>query len=235
MSTLSELIDADRWIDRLTQQRGHLPESVELAAVEDELRRRVAELKVRESARANAAAALEQSQQRSEPLRQRLATLRAAARSATGGSRDLVALEKEITHVASDVARYDDQELILMESLEPLEAAVRDLKHETQPLIATRATLTATIAELQASIDDEVAAKRQARDDISAQLPDGVRRAYDEALRRAGVSGGAYVDGNRCDGCRIALSPLDLDRWRQGSAAVSACPECGRVWVPCSS
>ena len=235
MSTLSDLIDADRWIDRLVQQRSHLPESAELAAIEDELRRRVADLKVREGARANGAAALAQSQEHSEPLRHRLATLRATASKVTGGSRDLVALEKEIAHVAADVARYDDQELALMEALEPLEEAVAELKRNTQPLIATRATLTATISELQASIDEEIAAKRSERDAVAAQLSDVVRRAYDEALRRAGVSGGAYVDGNRCDGCRIALSPLDLDRWRQGSSAVSACPECGRVLVPCSS
>ena len=235
MSTLSDLIDADRWIDRLVQQRGHLPESAQLGVVEDELRRRVADLKVRDGARSNAAAALEQSQQHSDPLRQRLATLRAAASSATGGARDLVALEKEISHIASDVARYDDQELVLMEALEPLEAAVAELKRDTQPLIAQRTALTATIAELQASIDEEIAAKRIERDAVAAQLSEVVRRAYDEALRRAGVSGGAYVDGNRCDGCRIALSPLDLDRWRQGSAAVSACPECGRVLVPCAS
>ena len=38
-------MEADRWVERVIAQRGHLPEMAELATIEDELRALVASLK----------------------------------------------------------------------------------------------------------------------------------------------------------------------------------------------
>ena len=56
---------------------------------------------------------------------------------------------------------------------------------------------------------------------------------YDAAFARVGTSGAAQVDAGRCDGCRIALSPLDVDRWKgQAEGSLMNCPECGRLLLP---
>jgi predicted nucleic acid-binding Zn-ribbon protein len=235
VKALTDLIDSDRWIDRLTSQRSHLPESAELLTTEDELRRRVGDLKDLESQRANLAEQLANSQALSDPLRTRLRSLEQSAQQATGATRDLVALEREIIHVRGEIDRCDERELELMEELEGPAHAIATLKAATAPLIARRRELLAVIDELQASIDEEIAAKRHERERQAHELPEPWRRAYEDALRRAGVSGGSYIDGQRCDGCRIALSPLDLDRWRLAGPQLTLCPECGRVLVPCSS
>jgi predicted nucleic acid-binding Zn-ribbon protein len=58
-------------------------------------------------------------------------------------------------------------------------------------------------------------------------------KRYNAALARVGTSGAANVIEGRCDGCRIALSPLDLDRWKsQAPDAFMDCPECGRLLLP---
>ncbi|MGH9019887.1 MAG: C4-type zinc ribbon domain-containing protein, partial [Acidimicrobiales bacterium] len=64
-------------------------------------------------------------------------------------------------------------------------------------------------------------------------VPPALRGRYDDALARVGGSGAAQVDAGRCDGCRIALSPLDLDRWRVApEGSFPPCPSCGRLLLP---
>jgi predicted nucleic acid-binding Zn-ribbon protein len=48
-----------------------------------------------------------------------------------------------------------------------------------------------------------------------------------------GTSGAALVVEGRCDGCRLALSPLDFDRFKaQAPETFMDCPECGRLLLP---
>ena len=116
---------------------------------------------------------------------------------------------------------------------EKTELATLEAELRAQPDVARRGELQARIAELEVSLDEELASLREGRRDCaSALLPELLAR-YDAALVRAGTSGAAEVDAGRCDGCRIALSPLDVDRWKaQPSGTFLPCPECGRLLLP---
>jgi hypothetical protein len=233
LETLRILNDTDRWIERVVAQREHLPELEELASVEAELR--------------SLLAALQEAQQSAEPVRRsylgaqetarRLSTravdLEVALASSTGSARDLSAVQRELEQVRERVGAAEDDELNFLLELEPLDETIGAIKARAQPGVARRAQLQADVTQLRATLDDEVAALRGSRAEMANSLEPGWRQRYDAALSRAGISGAAYVDAGRCDGCRIALSPLDLDRFRHLEAGVVMdCPECGRLLLP---
>ncbi len=230
VDALRALMEADRWIERVAAQRRHLPEAEELAGVEAELR--------------SLAGALRAAQDSSAPVRERLASTHAEstrlAERATDLERKLAnsgvaaptlaALQHELDHVRELQSSVEDHEIELLLEVEPLDESIRAIRSQASPLASRRSVLQAQVAALGASLDDELASLRAARELRAEAVPDALRARYDAALARAGVSGAAQVVGGRCDGCRLALAPLDLDRVKGLAAGeIGACPECGRL------
>jgi uncharacterized protein len=233
VEALRALTEADRWIDRVRTQRERLPELVELATVEDELRALVSALSEAREALAPVRAAYEDAQRESERLRRREAELSTTLAHSTASARELTALQTEVTHVRERLAEAEDRELELLLAVEPLDAAVRAVRERAQPAIERRESLRAAIGELQASLDDEVAALTRDRAGLADAVAPALLARYDDAFVRAGTSGAAHVVDGRCDGCRIRLSPLDVDRWKaQGPQILVECPSCGRLLLP---
>lgn len=230
LDALAALLDADRWIERVIAQREHLPELVELSTLEGELR--------------SLLTALQEAEAAAEPVRQAYAAAQATAgrhlarardlegslAASTGSARELSAMQTELEQVRARVSDAEDEELNQLITLEPLEGAIAAIKERAQPGVARRGELRAIVAQLRESLDEEIAALRVTRDDVAHALAEPWRQRYEAALARAGISGAARVDAGRCDGCRIALSPLDLDRFKHlEPGVVMDCPECGRL------
>jgi predicted nucleic acid-binding Zn-ribbon protein len=229
---LRTLMEADRWIDRVTSQRSHLPEIAELATLEDELRGLLRELQAAEAVLEPLGRDYEAAAEESARLRKRAGDLDGALATSTN-SRELTALQGELTQVRERLSTSEDRELELLVALEPLQGEVAAIRARAQPGVARRAALRASIDELQASLDEELVALRAARVESAAAVPLALLARYDAALARVGTSGAAQVVDGRCDGCRIALAPLDLDRWKAvAPGAFVDCPECGRLLLP---
>lgn len=233
IDALRALMDADRWIDRVVAQRDHLPELVELATVEEALRGLLTALKEAQLALDPVRRAYDDARSETSRLSQRAEHLDRALSASTGGVRELDAMNQELVHVRSLLADAEDNELNFLMTLEPLLATVATVKEQAQPHLSRRLELQATIAELQATLNDEVAALREQRTERAAAVAPAWLTRYDQALARCGGSGAALVDNGRCDGCRIALSPLDVDRFKHlADGEVMDCPECGRLLLP---
>ncbi len=107
------------------------------------------------------------------------------------------------------------------------------LRADAQPQVVRRGKLQEEIVSLEASLDDELVSLATNREERAAALSPELLTRYTAALAHAGTSGAAQIDGGKCDGCRIALSPLDLDRWKtRPEGTFMACPECGRLLLP---
>lgn len=227
------LMEADRWIDRVGSQRNHLPEMAELATLEEELRSLVKALHEAQAAQGPVRTAYEDARSESERLRQRANDLERTLSVSTANARELTAIQHELEHLRELLGRSDDRELDLLLEVEPLDETVAAIKARAQPGVGRRAELLAAIAQLQATLDEELVSLRQARHERAAALSPELLVRYDRALARAGTSGAAQVDTGRCDGCRIALAPLDHDRWKsQAAGTFMTCPECGRLLLP---
>jgi len=230
---LRALMEADRWIDRVNAQKTHLPEMTELAALEVELRVQLKALNDAQAALAPVRSAYEETQREGERLRARAESLDKTLSNSTANARELAALQTELQHVRELLERSDDQELDYLMAVEPLEEAVAAVKAAAQPAVARRSELQAAIVELHASLDDEMIALRAARVATAAALAPELLKRYEAAFVRVGTSGASQIVSGHCDGCRIALSPLDLDRWKgQPQGSFMNCPECGRLLLP---
>ncbi len=230
---LRALMEADRWIDRVTSQKTHLPESVELSALELELRALLTSLNEAQATLAPVRGAYEEAQRESERLRTRAEGLDKTLSNSTANARELAALQTELEHVRELLGRSDDLELEYLMAVEPLDEAVSAIKAAAQPAVARRSELLAAITELNSSLDDELVALRLQRRERAAAVPAPLLARYEAAMTRVGTSGAAQVVSGHCDGCRIALSPLDLDRWKaQPEGSFMTCPECGRLLLP---
>jgi hypothetical protein len=230
---LRALMEADRWIERVSSQRNHLPEMADLATVEEELRGLLKALNEAQAQLTPVRTAYDDAQRESGRLRTRAEGLDSTLSASTANARELAALQHELAHVRELLARSEDQELDYLIEVEPLEEVVHAIKERAQPQVARRAELQAIIAELQSGLDDELENLRSGRAARAADLSPELLARYDAAFSRAGTSGAAQVDNGRCDGCRIALSPLDVDRWKgQVAGSFMPCPECGRLLLP---
>ena len=223
-------MEADRWIDRVSAQRTHLPEIGELTSVEDELRGLVKALQGAQSAQAPVQTAYEDAMREAERLRRRAKDLETTLTASTANARELTALQRELEHVRELLERADDAELEFLLAVEPLDELVRSIKARAQPAAQRRVALQGEIASLQTTLLEELVSLRAARVERADALSPELLARYDVALARVGTSGAAQVDAGRCDGCRIALSPLDFDRWKgQAENSPMNCPECGRL------
>lgn len=234
LETLARLRDADRWLDRLKAQRDHLPELAELDEVEHQLRVLADRLRDVEADRRPTREAFQAAVDRAESLRQRRRDLEARLGTASGPGRDLAAMSAELDRLVQSLSEAEDSEVALLLELEPLEELTAEIKGTAQPLVARRAELQAAVRDLRASLDDELAHRREERQRLARELPAALFTRYESALTRAGVSGAAGLDGTRCDGCRVALSPADVDRFKAaGEGQFMDCPHCGRLLLSC--
>ncbi len=227
---LRDLMEADRWIDRVAAQREHLPEAAELAAVEARLRELALELGEASATLAPLRGALAEAQRASERLRERERELGRSLATSTANARELAALSGELAKVREALDEAEDRELSLMEAIEPLEGAEAEIRQRAHPDAARRAELREVVEGLSAGLADELADLRARRAGLVGALTPATRERYERALARAGVSGAAQLVEGRCDGCRLRLSPADLDRLRElGEGQVGTCPECARL------
>ncbi|HQU27045.1 MAG TPA: C4-type zinc ribbon domain-containing protein [Acidimicrobiales bacterium] len=229
---LRALMDADRWLERLAGQRATLLERVELARVEGDLRERLGALRTAEAALEPLARAYDEASAESSRLRERRDRL-ASRLEASRDARESAALAGELDQLRGALGMAEDRELEALVEVEPAAEAAATLRREAQPLAARRAELIAAVAALEASLDEEVAAQRLAREAAASKVEGALRARYEAALARAGGAGAAQVLEGRCDGCRLALSPLEFDRWRHAPAGeYPECPSCGRLLLP---
>jgi predicted nucleic acid-binding Zn-ribbon protein len=226
-------MEADRWIERVRAQKTHLPELAELTTLEAELRALLGELRATEAEIAPLASQRDVIAGESLRLSKRARDLDAALSSSTANARELSALQAELTHVRELLEASEDRELELLVELEPREARLEDIKHRAQPGVMRRAELQAMIKDLQLSLDEELAALATTREETADAVPAELCARYSAALARSGGSGAAQVIDGRCDGCRIALAPLDYDRFKAlPEDTFMDCPECGRLLLP---
>ncbi len=232
--TLEALLDADRWIDRVCAQRDHLPEAAELLELEDRLRTMANTLRTLEAIRVPLAHAFEDATAQADTLRRRRDALAVRLAAPSSNAKELTVLDTEMKHLSELLSGAEDSEVLALLEVEPVEAEVVELKASAAPLVERRSSLRVVIEELQGTLNEEIQALRESREEAAARVPENLRARYESARKRSGSTGAARVVDGRCDACRMALSPLDFDRWRATTMlTMSDCPECGRMLIPC--
>jgi predicted nucleic acid-binding Zn-ribbon protein len=144
--------------------------------------------------------------------------------------RELQAMQDEIAALKRRVGQLEDQELELMEQIEPLDGDLAKIAAERSGLDDRAGALRAAIAEGEVSIDAELATVRAERDAAARSIAPDLMAQYDQMRPKLGGIAIARLVGGHCQGCHLALSAVEVDRIRKLPPEEPAtCEECGRL------
>ena len=231
---LLELQEGDLSLDRLAYRRRELAERANVAqmvAAASELKARITEAQSKSDTLASQLQALEQ---RSESVGTRIATIEQRLRSGRAGSyRDEQTMGEESSSLGQQRRELEDQELEVMEALEPLD----------QELAGLRATAASTADELgvaneqlriaEAAIDEEAAVVRDARGKLADRVAPDLLVSYERLRAKLGGIGAAHIEGGACSGCHLQIPAGELHRLRHSAPdSVVYCDQCGRILIP---
>lgn len=166
-----------------------------------------------------------------EDVRNRITRDQARLDAGSGSPKDLTALQHEIGTLGERQNALEDAELEIMEALETATAEQEELQGSLDDIDARIAAATssrdAALAEV-ATEQEQLAGERGA---AAAQIDPKLLALYDKVGTRTAVAA-AELTGNRCGGCRMELSPVDLAKIKAlPDEAVAQCEECGAILI----
>ena len=221
----------DTSIDQLVHRRSHLPAQAELDQV-------MAELAALEAGAAEVEAARHDLGRAQQKLEDDIASLEERAKQhdttlysgTIGNPRELQALQDEIGALKRRISALEDQELELMEQIEPLDAQLAGFTASRSALDERGSALRAQIAEEEVAIDGQLDGVRAERDQLADGIEPDLLVEYEELRKRSGGIAIARLVGGSCGGCHLGLSAVDVDRIKKLSPEAPAhCEECGRL------
>ena len=225
------LQEIDTALDAIGHRRPRLPEvatHAAAAAALADLRRQQAAVQARVDA---ARAAIEAAEQAAHELTAKRDRLDAQLKTVIA-PREAEALMNQIATINTQRSELDEQELTAMDDQTVAEEALVALA-EAEPAVATAlAEAEAALAAAGAGLDAEAAALEARKVEALAALTEADVRAYEHARHQHGGVGVARLDGHRCSGCHLDLSPAEMDVVKATPAGEPAeCPQCARFLV----
>lgn len=193
-------------------------------ALDDDITRAAVEVSDLEAEQRKADADVDLVRQRSEKDRTLLDTINDA--------KQLSNLQHELESLARRQSELEDVELEVMERLEEAQKAHVALRAQRETLDADLAEARTARDNALADLADDEKVALAARAAAAEGIPDEVMKLYDKLRADHGGIGAAALHRGRCEGCRIELTPVDIDRIRQAPPAeVIRCEECRRILV----
>jgi uncharacterized protein len=237
MSDLERLLavqDLDTSITQLQHRRDGLPEALGLTGVEAQLRALAAEQADATARRAALTAAQQELEEQIAVITERRGVLEQRMYAATGSSgRDLQAMSDEVRHLTDRRSELEEQELVSMMEQDPIEAELASLQERAAPLEQQAEEGRAQLATAQAEIDGTLAETAEARAAAAALVPTALADRYETLRARLKGTGAARLIKNRCDGCHLELSSVEVEKIRSlPPGEIATCEQCGRILVP---
>ncbi len=133
----------------------------------------------------------------------------------SGGSSDaglLQTLQDEIASLKRRISVLEDEELEVLEQIEPIDARLAALESERAELDAHAVTTTAALAEAEVSITAERDAAVAAREEAVAGIDPEALARYEKTRDRLGGTAVARLESGTCGACHMKLSAVEYDR-----------------------
>jgi uncharacterized protein len=231
LTDLLDLAQVDTTIDRLIDERQHLPTLEQYRRADTDLRHLTAE-------RDSAADRLKEAQRALDKTSGELELAKAKAdteemRLYAGGlsARDANFLRQEVEMLRNQVSAMEDEALELMETTEREELESERLAAEVASAEATKTGLEGSIKSEWARIDAEIATREAAKADLVPLVDEEILALYEElrAVRKGQPVVGALVDGV-CGACHLKLSAAEEHEARGEDPP--RCVHCLAILVP---
>jgi hypothetical protein len=138
------------------------------------------------------------------------------------------AFQKEIAYAESEIRRYEDAILGLMEGSEPLDKSVKTAEAELKTQRAQVETEKKQAIEQTAAHKKEQAAKKAERQATVSEMSPPIYGHYERIRKKTKSTVLAEAAGDRCGACQITIRPQLLQDLRKGDQ-VMFCESCGRM------
>jgi uncharacterized protein len=223
--------ELDTRAEQLRYRKAHLPEGERLVATE----KQIADLEREDVTAQEAAVALRQQQTRLETDIEVLRTKETSLSAQLAKSvvpKEAETFQTEITSTHARRTHLEDEELEVMEQLEPIDARLHKIVVEREVLTAQRTAESAAFTEACSAIDRELETDASQRSAAVAELPPSLIARYEKMRSHLGGVAVARLDHGTCLGCNVKLSNSE----REAAMAAPAnepveCEQCGRLLV----
>ncbi|WP_436795550.1 zinc ribbon domain-containing protein [Actinospongicola halichondriae] len=236
MTTQWEQLLAVQALDTTIQQLDHrhdqIPERAELAALDEQLATLRKRIEDAEAAKAD----LVKAQKRLEvDIADIEAKIEHDNEQLYAGGSDpsvLQSLQHEIETRKGQISKLEDEELELMEQVEPIDEQLASLAQQRASVDEQAAQATAALATVETEIEAERAVAVADRAALITDIdPDALAR-YETARSRMGGIAVARLEGGVCGACHMKLSAVEHDRIQHlDPDAEIECEDCGRFLV----
>lgn len=229
---LLDVQDLDTRLDQLAHRRGTLPELAALVELDSRLADLDTALVTSRTAAGDLRRELKKAEADVEQVRSRATRDQVRLDSGQSSVKDVQALTAELEHLAQRQSLLEDVELEVMERLEAHQSALDAQQSAYDEVAAARVAASTAADAALADLDTEVAAVGERRAAAAAGLDAALLALYEKLRGQLNGRGAGRLAGNRCEGCRMELNPLDLHSIRSAPVdQVVRCEECGRILV----
>lgn len=235
--TLTHLLavqDLDTSITQMEHRRDGLVATSGLAAVEAELAGLQSQRTDAEGRRGVLGARQRELDEQIAAITQRRDTVEKRLYATTSSSsRDLQAMNEEVKHLTERRADFEEQQLVVMLDLDPIDAELASLRERMDPLESKATELRSQVDLERLELDASIASAAGTRVAEAAQLPGALAERYESLRTRLKGIGAARLIGSHCDGCHLELPSMEVERIRAlPPGEVATCEQCGRILVP---
>lgn len=229
---LLDLAAEDVALTQLAHRRKNLPEAAAVEAAEEAERALAADVVRAETEVRDLEREVKRLEGDVDTVRQRAA--RDQQRLDAGGvtARETTSLQLELESLARRQADLEDQELELMERLESAEKTLAAAREGQEKARAELERATQLRDDVLADIADGIGRHESARAAVAGGLSAPLLSLYDRIRTQTGTTGAAMLKARQCQGCRIELYGNELAAVRNADPhEVVRCENCGRILV----
>ena len=233
LETLLQVQDHDTRLDQLRHRMDALPERAELRAVEERRSALAAEQAIVQARVDDLAGRQHQLEERIAAAADRRHVIERRMQAGdVPAARDLQAMDHEVQHLGTRQAELEDEEIALLEEEEPLDAVLEEHRVAAAALDAEQERLRGAVAAVEQELRATIAQEEALRASSAAELPAELSERYEFLRSRKGGVGAARLVGDRCEGCHLSLSSVDVERIRNlPPEQLATCTECDRILV----
>ena len=224
--------DLDTRLDQIAHRRAQVPALATIASLDARLKDLSAALVTSRTAASDLRRELAKAEADVEQVRSRARRDQERLDSGQASVRDSQALSSEIEHLTGRQAQLEEIELGVMERLEAHTAALDELEAANAEVERQHAEAQAERDAAYAALDEEAAGVRAERAAAVEGVDAGLVALYEKLRGQLAGRGAAALVGRQCQGCRMELNPLDLEKVKAAPPdQVVRCEECGRILV----
>ena len=229
---LIELQRVDSHIQNLQIKLKNLPEKEQLVAIDKQVAEGEEILKVAEMELGDVEVELKRSEIEVEQVAERIKKDENRLNAGQGSPKELEQMQHEIGTLQKRKSDLEDGELEIMLRFDAAKAKVDTLKSNDAGLKKLKIELEARFEAASKALQDEIESESVKRNAQAPAIDKALVDLYEKVRSATDGIGAALLVGNTCDGCHLAITPVELEKIKAMPADdVVRCEECRRILV----